>query len=257
VTGGQYAGGLVASNRGNMTGCTFAGSIESSFGTVGGLAGYNDGLIVDCEASGRIQGGRAAGGLVGVNNGGTTILRSRSTADVTGGSRVGGIVGDPWNGYVVQCCSYGSVAGNSYVGGLIGYKPQEAFLKDSYSRAAVSGKQWVGGLAGFSKCSYTEPYTPITHCFFAGALQGTSGVSALVAVNQCDLIGCFWDKTLVGVSAAGADLSSGKTTDRMQKAATFTIAGWDFVGETKNGTADIWWIDEGMDYPRLSWELHN
>ena len=29
---------------------------------------------------------------------------------------------------------------------------------------------------------------------------------------------------------------------------------WDFVGETENGTDDIWWIDEGQDYPRLWWE---
>jgi len=26
------------------------------------------------------------------------------------------------------------------------------------------------------------------------------------------------------------------------------------VGETANGTEDIWWIDEGKDYPRLWWE---
>lgn len=27
------------------------------------------------------------------------------------------------------------------------------------------------------------------------------------------------------------------------------------VGETANGTDDIWWITEGQDYPRLWWEL--
>jgi hypothetical protein len=27
------------------------------------------------------------------------------------------------------------------------------------------------------------------------------------------------------------------------------------VGETANGTEDIWWIDEGQDYPRLWWEI--
>ena len=40
----------------------------------------------------------------------------------------------------------------------------------------------------------------------------------------------------------------------MQTAQTFLEAGWDFVGETVNGTEDIWWIDEGQDYPRLWWE---
>jgi len=29
------------------------------------------------------------------------------------------------------------------------------------------------------------------------------------------------------------------------------------VGETTNGTEDIWWIDEGKDYPRLWWEPQN
>jgi hypothetical protein len=29
---------------------------------------------------------------------------------------------------------------------------------------------------------------------------------------------------------------------------------WDFIDETENGTDDIWWIDEGQDYPRLWWE---
>ena len=28
-----------------------------------------------------------------------------------------------------------------------------------------------------------------------------------------------------------------------------------WMGETANGTEDIWWILEGKDYPRLWWEL--
>jgi hypothetical protein len=27
------------------------------------------------------------------------------------------------------------------------------------------------------------------------------------------------------------------------------------MDEILNGTEDIWWIDEGKDYPRLWWEL--
>ena len=52
----------------------------------------------------------------------------------------------------------------------------------------------------------------------------------------------------------GCDDSFGLTTTEMQTAATFLDAGWDFVDETENGTDDIWWIDEGQDYPRLWWE---
>jgi hypothetical protein len=64
---------------------------------------------------------------------------------------------------------------------------------------------------------------------------------------------CFWD-TQTGGQAKSAG-GTGKTTAAMQTAKTYLDAGWDFVGETKNGTADIWWILEGKDYPRLWWEL--
>jgi hypothetical protein len=43
-------------------------------------------------------------------------------------------------------------------------------------------------------------------------------------------------------------------THEMQTATIFLTVGWDFVDEAANGTEDIWWIDEGNDYPRLWWE---
>jgi len=62
----------------------------------------------------------------------------------------------------------------------------------------------------------------------------------------------FWDIQTSGqtISAGG----TGKTTAEMKTRSTFTDAGWDFVGETENGTEDIWWILEGKDYPHLWWE---
>jgi hypothetical protein len=44
----------------------------------------------------------------------------------------------------------------------------------------------------------------------------------------------------------------GLTTTEMQQLSTFT--NWDFQCEAANGTDDIWGIDEGNDYPRLTWE---
>jgi hypothetical protein len=39
------------------------------------------------------------------------------------------------------------------------------------------------------------------------------------------------------------------------KAASHLEAGWDFVGESTNGTEDIWAICEGLDYPKLAWQF--
>jgi len=48
------------------------------------------------------------------------------------------------------------------------------------------------------------------------------------------------DCSVAGAGAASAFLDTGWD--------------WDFVGETANGTEDIWWILEGQDYPRFWWE---
>jgi hypothetical protein len=51
----------------------------------------------------------------------------------------------------------------------------------------------------------------------------------------------FWDiQTSDQNTSTGGE---GKSTAEMQTATTFLDAGWDFVGETANGTEDIWWID--------------
>ena len=75
----------------------------------------------------------------------------------------------------------------------------------------------------------------------------------MVGSNQLTVVASFWDTQTSGQATSAG--GTGKTTAEMQTAKTFLDAGWDFVGETKNGMADIWWIDEGKDYPRLWWEL--
>ena len=47
----------------------------------------------------------------------------------------------------------------------------------------------------------------------------------------------------------------GETTTNMKMADTFINEGWDFVGETANGTEDIWKICEGTNYPSLTWQV--
>jgi hypothetical protein len=56
-------------------------------------------------------------------------------------------------------------------------------------------------------------------------------------------------------SQAASAVGTGKTTAEMQTVSTFLDAGWGFTEETANGTDDIWWINEGKDYPRLWWQL--
>jgi len=52
-------------------------------------------------------------------------------------------------------------------------------------------------------------------------------------------------------------VNKGEATTLVEADGTDLTTSWDFIGETANGTEDIWWILEGRDYPRLWWETEN
>jgi hypothetical protein len=159
---------------------------------------------------------------------------------------VGGLVGDIDDGSVSNCFSTGTVIGGSQVGGLIG--ANSGSVTTSYSTAAVAGDRRIGGFVGWNGASISMSYS-------TGVVTGNSVVGGLVATNYSDgsIISSFWDVETSGLSTSTG--GTGKTTAEMQTAKTFLDAGWDFADEASNGTRDIWWIDEGNDYPRLWWEL--
>jgi hypothetical protein len=108
------------------------------------------------------------------------------------------------------------------------------------------------GFGGF--IAGAESLGTVFRCYSTGPVSASRWAGGLVGVNAAgDVSGSFWDTETSGTSIG--DGGTGLTTAEMQTAATFLEAGWDFVDETENGTDDIWWIDEGRDYPRLWWEL--
>jgi hypothetical protein len=105
----------------------------------------------------------------------------------------------------------------------------------------------------------------VYHSCSAGPVSGDFQVGGLCGSNGGSITNCFWDVQTSGrtkmcghddaeEATSRCDDSFGLTTPEMQTADTFLEAGWDFIGETANGTEDIWWILEDRDYPRLSWE---
>jgi hypothetical protein len=201
-------------------------------GSIGGLAGDNSGTITNCYSTGRVSGGDSVGGLVGS---GGTITGCYSTANVSGGNYVGGLGGR--GGTTTNCYSTGSVSGASYVGGLIGDNGSGT-IGNSYSTGRVLGSDRVGGLVGWNEyCEWL--------CFPDGFCWEDCGYGTITA--------SFWDiETSEQSTSAGG---TPKTTAEMQTLATFTDAGWDFVGETTNDTNDIWRMCvDGVQYPLLSWQ---
>ena len=192
---------------------------------VGGLAGYSSagygsGFISQCYVTGNIQG---------------TI----------GADYIGGLVGY-CDGSVLECYSSADVDGDTYVGSLIGVT-DSGIITDSYATGTVSGNSYVAGLVGGA--GYI-----VENCYSTGFVTGGSNTGGLVANGSTFVTNSFWDTQTSGQATSTG--GTGKTTIEMQALAIFTSAGWDFVGETTNGTADYWDIDcpNNNGYPILSWQ---
>jgi hypothetical protein len=247
VVGNQCIGGLTGTcYYGVISDCLSSASVCATRRLSGGLVGFSYyGTITSCFTTGSVSGGEDVGGLIG-NNALGLISACCSTAAVAGtSSSAGGLTGSN-GGTISACCSTGPVDGVYSVGGLSGANVGGT-ISACYSTGSVSGMYYAGGLVG-SNYSAT-----ISMCYSTGLVRASDCTGGLTgASDSATGSACFWDTRTSG--QIQSDGGTGKTTAEMWRAKTFLNAGWDFVGETANGTADVWWIDEGKDYPRLWWE---
>ena len=106
-------------------------------------------------------------------------------------------------------------------------------------------------------------YETILNCYSAGHVDADANeAGGLVGYNHGVVSASFWDEESSGqangaggTGATGVTEATAKTTAQMQAAATFIDAGWDFAGESVNGTADVWTIREGKTYPRFARQI--
>jgi len=246
---------------------------------VGTLAGKSSATITNCHATGRVDGGRrsrAVGGLVGEVRKGTVIDCYATTSVIAKvkGSSVGGLVGYNLFGTIKRCYATGSVSGGEKSGslaGLLGTLLYHGVVTDCYATGNVSGSEEshnIGGLVGDIFIGDTWPaYGSITNCYATGTVKGGKGSSDVGGLlgglpdDVPDGFGRRWRDKIIHcyflVPLDGGRPNNGYgmplTDEQMKQQDSFV--GWDFTGENKNGTEDIWWILEGQGYPRLRWEL--
>jgi len=247
VLGDLCLGGLVGFNQGEIGGCHSDATVTGKTYDVGGLAGINSGRITDCHSTGWAWGGERVGGLVGSVTTYATLTRCYSTGGAAGRISSGGVVGTNY-GTITQCYSTATVTGSlSDLGGLAGING--GWITDCYSTGWVWGGRRAGGLVG------TLEFGLITNCYCSGGATGYSDVGGLVGSSMGAIIASFWDTQASGLRTSAG--GTGKTTAEMQNARIYLNAGWDFADETANGEEDIWTIDEGRNYPHLSWETRH
>jgi hypothetical protein len=182
----------------------------------------------------------------GLGPGSKIVNLGLENVTIQGRTFVGGLAGfHGASGSIATCYATGSVQGTGDIGGLVG--SNNGSVTDCYATASVAGIHVVGGLVGSHSGS-------VDSCYSMGLVSGAaSDIGGLVGSNDGSIQASFWDIQTSGrTTSAGG---TGKTTLEMRARSTFTGAGWDFVGETANGTADVWRLCvDGTGYPRLAWE---
>lgn len=230
---------------------------------VGGLVGLIDGggTILNCYATGTVSGTSCVGGLVGFS-GTSSMISSHADISVDGYSEVGGLVGSigsDFGSWIVSCYATGTVSGFTRVGGLAGMTWYGNVL-DSYATGSVTGFQagshTLGGLIG------EGAYSTIRRCYAIGSVGGSINsydLGSLIGCNYSTTLECFWNTETSGqsggVGSGYEDGIYGRTTGQMKQRATFIDYGWDFTGEEANGIADIWRMcADDADYPKHNWQ---
>jgi len=122
VLGGNYVGGLAGSTSGWIAYCYSTGTVSGN-NYVGGLAGYvSDSTINSCYSKANVTGNLEVGGLAGMMTDEFGVIsNSYATGSVNGGTYAGGLVGQIERGRAYKCYSTGDVSGNQNVGGFTGF----------------------------------------------------------------------------------------------------------------------------------------
>ncbi|MCQ2433865.1 MAG: hypothetical protein MJ062_01335, partial [Oscillospiraceae bacterium] len=115
--------GLFGLNSGTIKNVSVTDSYFCGNGYVGGVCGYNKGIIENCSNTGTAESNCYAGGICGYN--GCTIKNCSNTGAVEGSESAGGICGDnAKDGTIEYCYNIGdatAIGENAYAGGVCGY----------------------------------------------------------------------------------------------------------------------------------------
>jgi len=230
----------------NGTGFTPIGNSSINFtGNFNGQGYSIDGININRPTTDNV-------GFFGIAVGDSIKNMALTNLNIKGQNNVGGFIGNN-QGSLNKCYVTGNVhATGNNAGGLVGYS--DGNEDNCFSRANVTADQNnAGGLLG-TKANGIANYSYATGAVSSG-LNSKGGIVGAVSA-EANIENSYWDTQTTGQtlgynSNAGTFNAWGKTTAQMTVQSTYT--GWDFFGETANGTNNNWIRITGInyDYPSI------
>jgi hypothetical protein len=270
VTGAAYTGGLCGVNVGHINNCTVVGRVQ--FQQYGGiLAGHVEmaGTITDSRAYGDcFCNWDIAGVFTGINYG--TITGCSAEGNVNALNGYSGGFASANAGIIQNCYARSNVHSNEKVGGFT--SENVGSIINCYADGTVSTGLYekIGGFAGSNDGTISHCYTAcrlVLPYGFTGIAGGFCGADdSNTTYPDAEYTACFWDTQSTGTSDGVYDSGGesqpegdpagimGLTSAMLKVGGLYTASGWDFVGETVNGTNDVWNIIENVTYPRFAYE---
>ena len=218
VQGNSSMGGIAGFNEGlieNSSNAGIVGEVGVTGSRIGGIAGNNTGIIWNSYVTGNVNGWASVGGIAGLNDG--TVANSYFSGNVSGSGAIGGIIGSNASGEVSNSYVTGTVTGTSTgVGALAG--ENFGLISNSYVTGSVAG--------GMSNPNNTND---------AGGLVGRNVGNILdsVALNSSVNLNGFWGRIWAETwdTAGGTPIGSG---NRASTTTTFNGAFFNGIGTHYN-----------------------
>jgi len=238
VSSSNYHGGVVgitfSGNKYNLRSLNNLVTNSAAATGVGGIVGGNHTSgcmnIYRSINTSRVNAPAASGvgGIMGANGGdcglGRSIYQSYSTGDIDGAASVGGIIGALHSGNINNNYVGGKITvwgnGGGGISGFGGtYRPFHIVFPQIVAKAGSSN---VGSVMG-------NPYSSMDCTGVIAAYDATDATfGTQLATTRCNnhATSSYWAVT--------------RNLTQMRSQATFTALGYDFVGESTNGTNDYW-----------------
>ena len=230
TNGKTYQGlfGYVGANA-NVSNIVMLDCLITGEDYVGGVAGYNKGIISTSGNDSTVRGGKYVGGIVGYNVG--TITDSYNVGTIEGnsasGGHIGGVAGANQRGKIQQCFNNGTIQGTvgNYYGGLCGSVNGDG-IYNSYNSGPVNGAYYIGGIAGYATSA------TIKNCYNRGHINsqntmGTNTGNFIGAVSgTCSLTNCYYDTSVENSVMTNTTYASGYDSSQLTGASVVSTLGF-------------------------------
>ena len=160
-------GGVFEGNNHAIANLFIARPDRKAVGLFGGTDG-NASIRNLSLTNANVSGGERVGALVGYSVG--DVSSSSATGQVNAAGKIGGGLVGLLGGMVTGSHANVTVSGGNQLGGLVGYIHDTGAIAGSYATGNVSGDSKVGGLVGHSR-----PNSVVTRSYASGGVTATGG----------------------------------------------------------------------------------